>query len=1083
MTFENTSASRAGLGLKRALLPALLSMLLASPAFAQGVPGASSAQADAAKRKTPVAIDIAAQPMEAALEAYAAQTGMQVVYARAGMAQGIRSPRVQGTYRAEEALVQLLAPAGLRFAFVNDNTVMVQSLAQAAPSPAGAVVPESGEVATGASGQGALDTIVVTGTRLKGIDSASPVLIIDAEEIQRRGFSSIEDVMRSLPQQVPSRSSGSAVIKEAEFGESFLANTPVGHSSVNLRGLGSRSTLVLVNGRRRAGSAQTSGAYTDISSIPISQIERIEVLTDGASAIYGADAVAGVINIVLKKGYDHAMVELRHENSNTGGDVSRISLAHGFGWENGQLSMSLERQRSKPTDFYRRIRSGWQGRGDFTAEGGGNLRRQGVGLPGAVFEVDGPASSSKAGAFLGLVPGGQNGTALLPGQLVQPAPGAPLPSVFPFLNRGPEIERKSLRVDGYQEISSNLRLSWDFSKSRQENTEVWEPTLLDFQFLRGFNHYTLVPVTNPYNRFGRPVFVGYSFERELKGMRFSQQQWQDNTDYSVGLDGKLPFWPRWNFELSYGKGREYGNNVKFGNGADSFNPQDLVRVMPVLDGLNVFGDGNDASIVAANRSLLESLIDRDYFRFKSHASSLDVLLHGELFKLPGGKAQLALGAQRRNEDYFMETKVFAAPAPEVSGSDREVTAYFAELGLPLLKDKPWAKELTLTLAARHETFKQNGDSALVYYPYGRFSGEDLILRGGFDIQALTGAIPGEPYVYAAGPKTAVHRTYSNTSPLVRLAWKPNDALRLRATWGKSFLAPQAAQQFGTMLVSDLGATFFPQSYGVQLPADVREIVGIYGTNPNLKPQIAMVRTLGFDYTPGYLPGLSLSATYNSTSFENYIGNALSSVSIAELFADPSRTPSGILRMGENGVLLWDTRDVNFMERKSRSVDINASYAFGNASGDWRVDLNAVRSLELSQRSLEWLPKIELSNSEYGASKWAGNLALGWERAGLFASAAARYSGPHRVLRPLAGRPGTNYNPAARREAGSYTTFDMALGYRTQQQNGWAKGFTVQLGVQNLFDREYPFVDNTYGFLANRVNLRGRVVFLNARKEF
>ncbi|HET8900281.1 MAG TPA: TonB-dependent receptor, partial [Rhodanobacteraceae bacterium] len=306
-----------------ALLVAGAAPLLAASAQAQTP--AASAQAAA------VAVDIPAQALRTALDQFALQADMQVVYAGADIVRDLRAPAVQGTLTPTEILDRLLAGSGLRYDFVNPHTVSIHrnQAAQKGASKAAAPV-ASGDSAIAihitderVAAAKNLQVVTVTGTNLSSVDPASPLIMIDAAEIERGGYASIEEVLRHLPQNFSSRTSTSAAMGEMEYGDSYLPNSPIGNTAVNLRGLGSRSTLVLVNGHRLAGSAQGRGAFTDISSIPLSQVERIEVLTDGASAIYGADAVAGVVNIVLKKNYSGTQVELRHENSSSGADASR----------------------------------------------------------------------------------------------------------------------------------------------------------------------------------------------------------------------------------------------------------------------------------------------------------------------------------------------------------------------------------------------------------------------------------------------------------------------------------------------------------------------------------------------------------------------------------------------------------------------------------------------------------------------------------------------------------------------------------------------------------------------------------------
>ena len=174
---------------------------------------------------------------------------------------------------------------------------------------------------------------VVTGSRLRGGVSASPIFVLTREEIDRRGLQDIEDIVRYIPQNYSTVTAGG----------SFDARSPrfsQGLVTINLRGLGEGSTLVLVNGTRIAASPTESGTFTDVSTIPFSAIERVEVLTDGASAIYGSDAVGGVVNFILRKDYRGAESTVRYENSSSGGHRRVVEQALGLNWDTGSITAS-----------------------------------------------------------------------------------------------------------------------------------------------------------------------------------------------------------------------------------------------------------------------------------------------------------------------------------------------------------------------------------------------------------------------------------------------------------------------------------------------------------------------------------------------------------------------------------------------------------------------------------------------------------------------------------------------------------------------------------------------------------------------
>lgn len=1075
-------------------LPAVLAQaIVLALAFGGNVSAHQPAGVKPLQHRSPQAhveqVNIPAQPLESALEAFAEQTGFQLIYAGDKSWQRMQSPGYTGSGPADDILRRLLSASGVVAEFINAKTVTLHPPRSAAPStssPAVAVPSAPPTQRAGESGAGTAETdrptmlqeVKVVGTNLNHIDPASPVIIIDAEQIESRGYSSLEDALRHLPQNFSSGTSASVALGEREYGARYGRTSTLGASSVNLRGLGSRSTLVLVNGHRRPGSAQAQGGFTDISSIPLSQIERIEVLSDGASAIYGADAVAGVVNIVLKKSYAGTVVQARREVSSSHADVNRLDLAHTFGWEQGSLTLSGEFRTVKPADISRYIHVGPAGRGDFSDRGGVNARTPNLGQPGVVYQsLDLGIGFHLQGAPLGVIPGGQNGTDLAASDLLAYHPET-APSSYDVGRIGPKVRSTALRMNGQQSFANELKLTWSLSRTRQKDSEAWHPIPFDFSFLED-GQSTYVPAGNRYNHLGRDVLVAYSYSKEFAGMTFTQDQRQTNTNYSLGLSGKLPGVEGWTFDVNFSGGIEKGQTDALGDVTGSFGPDGYGRTEALLNGLNVFGDGNDPAVVAANRALLGTLVERYRYAFESKERSLELLTRGALFAMPAGKVQAALGAQYRTERYQYESTIGGLNS---SHTKRDVGAVFAEVGVPLLKDMAWAKALTLTLAARHERFDQSGTNAVQNGAY-RSEG-DLVALGGFDIQSLVGAEPSA-VPYQTGPDTKVERSYGNTSTQARLLWKPVQSLKLRVTWGKSFLTPQSQQQFGLVNIDDgTNAVMFN---GGQLPEGYNTVVKLRGPNPNLKPQIATVKTIGFDYTPPFANGLTVSATYNDTDFDNYIGAPLAGLTYAQIFADIDKLPPGTFVKGDNGVLLWDARDVNFLGRHSRSVDTQVDWYFGNRFGDWNVQLNAVRTLELEAQSLPSLPVTVFSDSELGPSKWAADLSMGWGNGPYFATAGAHYTSAHRVLYPLSAEPTVynNFTPYEnpRRSSPSYTTFDFQVGYRWLDTRSWLRGTTVRLGAKNAFDRAFPFVDNTYGFVSNRVDVRGRVLYLDLKKEF
>jgi iron complex outermembrane receptor protein len=272
--------------------------------------------------QTPAAgeIDIPAGSLVAALDQLGHQTGMQFVY-DASQLSGAQTRGVHGAQTAQQALTDLLAGTG--YSARRDASgamVIVKSVARPARPAASAPAPQ-----TEAPPAKTLKEVVVTGSRIprSQIEGPAPVVTITAQDIQQRGFASVPDLMTSLTQNL-------GALDNNQYTDGFSP----GAQAVDLRGLGPNHTLVLVNGRRIADYPQSYGGnsnFTDISNIPTALIDRVEVLSGSASAVYGSDAMSGVINFILKKRVDGTTIDYRAGGTQHGGGGSqRLDITSGF---------------------------------------------------------------------------------------------------------------------------------------------------------------------------------------------------------------------------------------------------------------------------------------------------------------------------------------------------------------------------------------------------------------------------------------------------------------------------------------------------------------------------------------------------------------------------------------------------------------------------------------------------------------------------------------------------------------------------------------------------------------------------------
>lgn len=296
-----------------------------------GGTGVVHAQASEAPR----AYAIEAGTLEAALNQLSRQSQVQIVF-RPDMVAGKRSGTVSGQLTWRQALDRLLLGSGLEYRQVADKTIVIQKV-QASPTP-DAPPPEAAMPSPSAARAELpvtdIGKMTVTGSRIRGGNMPSPVIRIGAQQIQEEGFADLGEVVRSLPQNFAG-GQNPGVTTGASLGNSTNQNL-TGSSALNLRALGPDATLTLLNGRRLSYDGVSQAV--DISAIPIDAVERIEIVPDGASAVYGSDAVGGVANVVLKREFQGLTVGARYGTATEGGLGTReFTATAGTTWATGGL--------------------------------------------------------------------------------------------------------------------------------------------------------------------------------------------------------------------------------------------------------------------------------------------------------------------------------------------------------------------------------------------------------------------------------------------------------------------------------------------------------------------------------------------------------------------------------------------------------------------------------------------------------------------------------------------------------------------------------------------------------------------------
>jgi iron complex outermembrane recepter protein len=638
---------------------------------------------------------------------------------------GRNAPAIDGSYAFEEAGAILLGGSGLEAVPVGSGLAVRPVTAAAAPD-AGAATGEA--------------DILVTGTRIRGTAPAGArVVTLDRSDIDRSGYATTQQIVQALPQNF----GGGPNEATSGFTDRNNAGANLGlGSSVNLRGLGTTSTLTLIDGNRIALGG-VSGTFVDLSMIPSSAIERIEVLADGASAIYGSDAVGGVVNVKLRNRFDGAETRARFGAADGFSEWQASQLA-GLTWQDGSVTLGYE--------YYRRGNLASSDR-PFATEDlrpfGGPDYRTTFANPGTIIAANGSVFG---------IPTGQDGTALTPAQLLAGRPNMADGRANSDLL--PRQRRHSLFGSLSQDLAPWLRFTAQgFFADRQSRLRT-PPTNRGNVRVSPVNPFYVDPIGTR-----QPVTVNYSFEKDL-GIRTNRVSVRSYSGVG-GFEATLGKW-RAAVSGSYGKQREalrvtnVPNSYWLGQGLADADP---------ATAYNLFGDGSYTP-----RATIEKV--RGWYQLvgESRIWSAAFKADGPLIRLPGDVAHLAVGAEFRRERYSSAgTNYDATPAPVAAPPagfpiSRSVAAAFAELSLPLVRPDmgmTGVEALDISLAGRVERYNDFGTTANPRIGVTWRTGRDLTLRANFgtsfrapgflDIRTGKGTASIVP-VYVPDPASPAGRT-------------------------------------------------------------------------------------------------------------------------------------------------------------------------------------------------------------------------------------------------------------------------------------------------------------------------------------
>ncbi|MBA3512022.1 TonB-dependent receptor [Sphingomonas sp.] len=856
--------------------------------------------------------------------------------------------------------------------------------------------------------------IIVTGSRIRRdpLSQDSPIVFVDQEDIAKTGLNSVTDVLQRLP------SAGGGLNTKFNNSGNF-GNPPsgggvgAGAAEIDLRYLGSNRTLVLVDGLRFVLGASASGVpgSVDLNAIPESMIERIEVLQDGASAIYGSDAIAGVVNIITKrrqKGFN-ATAQLGGYNEGDG-----FTQNYQLSWGNGdgptQIVVGANFVKQDP------IRSGDRALSRFPE-------------PYATACTNTCSSGTPRGRFILL---DQDLTLIAPviGRAPTVADFRPFAGASDRFNFAPfnfiatPLERYGGFANFRQELGEATNLTAKIVLNRRESKNQAAPLPLFVGPAAGNGNLLdliTIDATNPFNPFGvtldssNLVFIG---RRVVEGGPRRYNQKVDTGYGTATLDGKLGLFGReWFWDVNGIYGRNKARQRMLGN-INAANLQQALGPVAACTApcvpFNIFGGAG--SITPAMY---------DWVRFIQNDSSQQKLwgatgnISGGLFDLPGGPLGVAIGVEHR--DYsgrFDPDPIVAAglgsdiPARPTKGGYNVDEAY-AEVNAPLLADRPFFQLLELSGAARYSDYSASGSTTT--------------FKGGVN-------------------------------------WKPVRDLRFRGTYSEGFRAPSIGELFGTpsrfdqtledpcssdqnptgAILANCLAQGVPPGYTQINP----QIAVITGGNENLKPETSKGWNFGGVYSPSFLPRASIEANYYKIKIDGAIQAIDAVTTLQRCVVNNDSTACALVNRTATGEIT-NIQGVlqNIAGIKTEGLDVNLAYR--TAPAGWGTLAFTFNNSFLFNYDV-FVPiatgtaKISREGTEQGSPdqafpKHKAIAILDWNGTNVGASITERY-----IKSVTESQNGNKLNSRF------YT--DLQLRFFAPS---FADNFGFALGVNNLFDKDPP----------------------------
>ena len=869
--------------------------------------------------------------------------------------------------------------------------------------------------ATGAAAQQTqkVEKIEVTGSNIKRVDmeTVAPVEIITRDQIERSGQPTVAEVIRNIP-----------AAMAGSFNESFSNSFAPGASGVSLRGLGQKTTLVLINGRRTAGygfAQNLQDTFVDLNSIPTSAVERIEILKDGASAIYGSDAIAGVVNVILRKDFRGAEVGITGGYSEGKYD-KRANATLGF----GDLSKDRynvfgvfdyfkrdELLQSDTKFLHTRDLRGYEGGRNFQSLTAGGTWRQ-LSATNALTNVhraitdcrfsviDGPEAVNR-----GLIgaPAANTGFNLAGNTFCaqdQNIALSALPATERFGFMGRFTKSFSDTMTGYVDVGlSTIETSQTFTDPFFQTTGLL-PTSVG---LRPF----------AYNINFAPGVAGNPFSSNARYVGAFQDLGTRNTEITSDtyriLAGLTYTIARWDLDSALG----WSKNEVETLGTSRISITQNSAVFGVPSGLQPPIPLSTSSTYNLDRFTTNSEAVRNQLKLsplrqsESELKFIDTKASTELWQMAGGPAGLALGFEYREEtlndkpDQSAQSGDILGQGITATNGERDNTAIYGELSLPI------TRMIEAQLAVRHDRYSDYGNS---------------------------------------------------TTPKAGIRFRPHNTLLLRANWGRGFRAPTLVE------ISPSVATFFTQVLDPEFGGAIRNVSGSFAGNPDLQPEKSTSATAGFVWEP--TRDFSIGASYYHIEWKNIVvGNCCQDIVNS---GDPTRV---IRDPVTNEIVTVVGNFENQSKTETKGIDLDVRYAINSDMGKWTSRLNFTYIDSFKENDVEVVGSNAGNNT---LPRTKGVVGLDWDYRAL--SATVNFNYTHGYYQRFLGA--SFFAPQDPRfqngvypdRVNHYRTVDLFARYNIN------KNFSINGAILNAEDKTPPYdpgfsATNLYDF--SLFDIRGR----------